>query len=223
MSPLCGNLCAAGFLAYFVALSAASLACSACSRMPGGSWLPLRRRRPRRPVALLPTQARATMDGGPGHSRDPRLASPGGSFGISIKTEGTWDAAPVAGQGKGLAESPAAATSPSTDEEPPLCSLCHLGEEEDAMLGPLLEFDWSTPKRRATALVHQLCAAWAPRAHASDAVSGAGVAWRGASHSLCWQHRLCGLSSSCQRPTAAIACLHLAPCCCCSRGRSMGC
>jgi hypothetical protein len=116
------------------------------------------------------------MDGGLGHSRDPRLASPGGSLGISIKTEGTWDAAPVAGQGQGPDESPAAAAaSPSTDEEPPLCSLCHLGDDEEAMLGPLLEFDWSTPKRRATALVHQLCAAWAPRAHASDAVSGVRV------------------------------------------------
>jgi hypothetical protein len=52
------------------------------------------------------------------------------------------------------------------------CALCPLGHEAVPVLGPLLQFDLN--RKKATVLVHQLCALWAPKAHHSTDVRRAG-------------------------------------------------
>ena len=115
------------------------------------------------------------QDGGGGHRGE------GASAGNDFDGDGqAAAAAPGAGRGSaapggGGTEADDEATEPDGEEDGAeerekedaeeedahaACALCGLGLEAEAVLGELLQFDLSTPKRREFASVHFLCARW---------------------------------------------------------------
>lgn len=72
-------------------------------------------------------------------------------------------------EGRPAAGKPAEAGKPGPSVEQ-RCVLCHLGHEADDVLGSLLWFTPSDPKKPGGWLVHSMCAKWAPKAHHSEQV-----------------------------------------------------